>query len=203
MSTSSSQDNVQLPIAVPAQSQALPGDLAMWIFILAELAAFTLFIIAFSVTQMLYPELFKAGRAQLDPSTGFAMTVGLLSSGFLAALAVERVRANRPRQAALLLVAAMASAMVYVVLKLSEYTHLINAGFDLEYNTFFTLYWLLTLFHFLHVLLGLVVLAFLAWRCFRLGFGAENRSGMESGVMYWHMIDLAWVIIFPLVYLLG
>jgi nitric oxide reductase NorE protein len=203
MSTSSSQDNVQLPIAVPAQSQALPGDLAMWIFILAELAAFTLFIIAFSVTQMLYPELFKAGRAQLDPSTGFAMTVGFLSSGFLAALAVERVRVNRPRQAALLLVAAMASAMVYVVLKLSEYTHLINAGFDLEYNTFFTLYWLLTLFHFLHVLLGLVVLAFLAWRCFRLGFGAENRSGMESGVMYWHMIDLAWVIIFPLVYLLG
>ena len=203
MSTSSSQGNVQVPIAVPAESQALPGDLAMWIFILAELAAFTLFIIAFSVTQMLYPELFKAGRAQLDPSTGFAMTVGLLSSGFLAALAVARVRVNRPRQAALLLVAAMASAMVYVVLKLSEYTHLINAGFDLEYNTFFTLYWLLTLFHFLHVLLGLVVLAFLAWRCFRLGFGAENRSGMESGVMYWHMIDLAWVIIFPLVYLLG
>ena len=183
--------------------QALPGDLAMWIFILAELAAFTLFILAFSVTQMLYPDLFAAGRAELDPSTGFAMTVGLLSSGFLAALAVERVRVNNARQAALLLVAAIASAMVYVVLKLSEYTHLANAGFDLEYNTFFTLYWLLTLFHFLHVWLGLLVLAFLEWRCMRLGFDAENRSGMESGVMYWHMIDLAWVIIFPLVYLLG
>ena len=148
--------------------QALPGDLAMWIFILAELAAFTLFILAFSVTQMLYPELFAAGRAELDPSTGFAMTVGLLSSGFLAALAVERVRVNKARQAALLLVAAIASAMVYVVLKLSEYTHLAHAGFDLEYNMFFTLYWLLTLFHFLHVWLGLLVLAFLAWRCMRL-----------------------------------
>ena len=183
--------------------QALPGDLAMWIFILAELAAFTLFILAFSVTQMLYPDLFAAGRAELDPSTGFAMTVGLLSSGFLAALAVERVRVNKARQAALLLVAAIASAMVYVVLKLSEYTHLAHAGFDLEYNMFFTLYWLLTLFHFLHVWLGLLVLPFLAWRCMRLGFNAENRSGMESGVMYWHMIDLAWVTIFPLVYLLG
>lgn len=191
------------PVQTPAASQALPGDLAMWIFILAELAAFSLFIIAFSVTQMLYPEMFQAGRAQLDPSTGFAMTVGLLSSGFLAALAVERVRVNRPRQAAVLLVAAIASAMVYVLLKLSEYTHLAKAGFDLEYNMFFTLYWLLTLFHFLHVWLGLLVLAFLAWRCFQLGYGAENRSGMESGVMYWHMIDLAWVIIFPLVYLLG
>lgn len=197
MSTSSKQQQE------PAITQALPGDLAMWIFILAELAAFTLFIIAFSVTQMLYPEMFQAGRAQLDPSTGFAMTVGLLSSGFLAALAVERVRVNRPRQAALLIVAAIASAMVYVVLKFSEYTHLANAGFDLEYNMFFTLYWLLTLFHFLHVWLGLLVLAFLAWRCFKRGYGAENRSGMESGVMYWHMIDLAWVIIFPLVYLLG
>ena len=184
-------------------AQALPGDLAMWIFILAELAAFTLFTLAFTVTQMLYPDLFAAGRAELDPSTGFAMTVGLLSSGFLAALAVERVRVNKARQAALLLVAAIASAMVYVVLKLSEYTHLAHAGFDLEYNMFFTLYWLLTLFHFLHVWLGLLVLAFLAWRCMRLGFNAENRSGMESGVMYWHMIDLAWVIIFPLVYLLG
>lgn len=197
MSTSSKQQQE------PAITQALPGDLAMWIFILAELAAFTLFIIAFSVTQMLYPEMFQAGRAQLDPSTGFAMTVGLLSSGFLAALAVERVRVNRPRQAALLIVAAIVSAMVYVVLKFSEYTHLANAGFDLEYNMFFTLYWLLTLFHFLHVWLGLLVLAFLAWRCFKRGYGAENRSGMESGVMYWHMIDLAWVIIFPLVYLLG
>lgn len=197
MSTSSKQQQE------PAITQSLPGDLAMWIFILAELAAFTLFIIAFSVTQMLYPEMFQAGRAQLDPSTGFAMTVGLLSSGFLAALAVERVRVNRPRQAALLIVAAIASAMVYVVLKFSEYTHLANAGFDLEYNMFFTLYWLLTLFHFLHVWLGLLVLAFLAWRCFKRGYGAENRSGMESGVMYWHMIDLAWVIIFPLVYLLG
>lgn len=190
-------------LSKPQATQALPGDLAMWVFILAELGAFTLFIIAFSVTQMLYPELFAAGRAELDPSTGFAMTVGLLSSGFLAALAVERVRVNQARQAGLLLVAAIASAMLYVVLKLSEYTHLAKAGFDLEHNTFFTLYWLLTLFHFLHVWLGLLVLAFLAWRCFRLGFDAQKHSGMESGVMYWHMIDLAWVMIFPLVYLLG
>ena len=203
MSTSNKPSPVQMSVAASACEHALPGDLAMWIFILAELAAFALFIIAFSVTQMLYPEMFQAGRAQLDPSTGFAMTVGLLSSGFLAALAIERVRANHARQAALLIVAAIASAMVYVVLKLSEYSHLANAGFDLEHDTFFTLYWLLTLFHFLHVWLGLLVLAFLAWRCWRGAYDASNHSGMESGVMYWHMIDLAWVILFPLVYLLG
>jgi len=181
----------------------LPGDLAMWIFILAELAAFTLFILAFSVTQLLKPELFAAGRAQLDSSTGFAMTVGLLSSGFLAALAVERVRKNKSRQASILLVTAIASGMVYVVLKVSEYGHLASLGFDLEYNTFFTLYWLTTAFHFLHVLLGLTVLSFLSWRCWRNAYNAQDHTSLESGVMYWHMVDLVWVIIFPLVYLLG
>lgn len=181
----------------------LPGDLAMWIFILAELAAFTLFILAFCITQLLKPELFAQGRAQLDSSTGFAMTAGLLSSGFLAAMAVELVRKDRSRQAALLLLAAIASGMVYVVLKLSEYSHLAALGFDLEYDTFFTLYWITTAFHFLHVLLGLSVLGFLTWRCFVGGYDSRQHTGMESGVMYWHMVDLVWVLIFPLVYLLG
>lgn len=181
----------------------LPGDLAMWIFILAELAAFTLFILAFSITQLLKPEMFTLGRAQLDSSTGFAMTAGLLSSGFLAALAVERARKNKARQGSLLLIAAIASGMVYVVLKISEYSHLASLGFDLEYNTFFTLYWLTTAFHFLHVLLGLTVLSFLSWRCWKNVYNAQEHAGLESGVMYWHMVDLVWVIIFPLVYLLG
>lgn len=188
----------------PARSQPrLTGDLAMWIFILAELAAFSLFILAFSVTQWLRPELFVEGRAQLDSSTGWAMTAGLLSSGFLAALAVERVRKDHARQAGALLAAAIASGLVYVVLKVGEYGHLASAGFDLEYNTFFTLYWLTTAFHFLHVLLGLVVLGFLSIRCWQRAYGTHNHTGMESGVLYWHMIDLVWVIIFPLVYLLG
>lgn len=187
----------------PVNHGQLTGDLAMWIFILAELAAFSLFILAFSVTQWLKPELFIEGRAQLDSSTGWAMTAGLLTSGFLAALAVERVRKDHARQSAVLLLAAIVSGLVYVVLKINEYAHLAKAGFDLEYNTFFTLYWLTTAFHFLHVLLGLVVLAILCVLCLRGRFGAHHYTGVESGVLYWHMIDLVWVIIFPLVYLLG
>lgn len=185
------------------QPARLTGDLAMWIFILAELGAFSLFILAFSVTQWLQPELFIEGRAQLDSSTGWAMTAGLLSSGFLAALAVEQVRKDQPRRAGALLLAAIASGMVYVVIKLGEYNHLAEAGFGLEYNTFFTLYWITTAFHFLHVLLGLLVLAFVCIRCWQGAYGSQQRSGVESGVLYWHMIDLVWVILFPLVYLLG
>lgn len=191
------------PAASGQPRARLTGDLAMWIFILAELTAFTLFILGFSFTQWLKPEMFIEGRAELDSSTGWAMTAGLLTSGFLAALAVERVRKSHARQAGALLLGAIASGMVYVVLKVQEYAHLANAGFDLEYNTFFTLYWITTAFHFLHVLLGLVVLGFLCLRCWQRAYGPDNHSGMESGVLYWHMIDLVWVIIFPLVYLLG
>lgn len=187
----------------PASQPRLTGDLAMWIFILAELSAFTLFILGFSVTQWLKPELFVEGRAQLDSSTGWAMTAGLLTSGFFAAMAVERMRKGHSRQSAGLLLAAMACGMVYVVLKVSEYGHLASAGFDLEYNTFFTLYWITTAFHFLHVLLGLMILGFLCLRCWQRAYGPASPAGMESGVLYWHMIDLVWVIIFPLVYLLG
>ena len=185
-------------------ARRLPGDLAMWIFILAELAVFGILILAFAVTQMLQIELFRESRLALDSSTGLALTLGLLTSGLFAALAVEQVRANRQDRAGWLFVAALLSAGVYVMLKLQEYGHLAGLGLGLEHNTFFTLYWLLTGFHFLHVLLGMLILGFMANRC-RIGAYAPGnpRSGLESGVLYWHMVDLVWVLLFPLVYLLG
>jgi nitric oxide reductase NorE protein len=180
----------------------LPGDLAMWFFILAELSVFAILILAFAVTQRLRPEVFAEGRAQLDTSTGLAMTLSLLTAGLLAALAQQQALADRSRRAAGLLVLGLLVALVYVWIKLSEYGHLAAAGLGLEHSTFFTLYWILTGFHFLHVLLGMVILAWLALRCWRGAYGPGRQSGMESGVLYWHMVDLVWVVLFPLVYVL-
>ncbi|WP_443191865.1 cytochrome c oxidase subunit 3 family protein [Pseudomonas indica] len=185
-----------------AAVRPLPGDLAMWFFILAELAVFGLLILAFAVTRLLHPALFAEGQAVLDGSTGLALTLSLLTGGWLAALAVQRVRDDRPHRAAVLLLAALASAVVYVVLKLGEYAHLTRLGLDIEHDTFFTLYWILTGFHFLHVLLGMAILAFLALRCGQRAYGPGRCSGLESGVLYWHMVDLVWVLLFPLVYVL-
>ncbi len=181
----------------------LPGDLAMWLFILAELSVFALLILAFAVTQALKPQLFAQSRLLLDTSTGLALTLSLLSAGGLAALAVEQARQSQPRRAGWLLLAALLVASVYVLLKLGEYRHLLAAGLGLEHNTFFTLYWILTGFHFVHVLLGMLILGWLALRCARGAYGAGDRSGLESGVLYWHMVDLVWVVLFPLVYLLN
>ncbi|MGX1175235.1 cytochrome c oxidase subunit 3 family protein [Pseudomonas sp. R151218B TE3479] len=181
----------------------LPGDLAMWFFILAELSVFALLILAFTVAQALHPQMFSEGRQLLDRSTGLAMTLSLLTAGLFAALAQEQVRRDRPRRAALLLCGALLLACGYVAIKLTEYAYLLANGLGMERDTFFTLYWILTVFHFLHVLLGMVILAWLAEGCRRRRYGAQEHSGLESGVLYWHMVDLVWVLLFPVVYILG
>ncbi|TWC24413.1 MULTISPECIES: cytochrome c oxidase subunit 3 family protein [unclassified Pseudomonas] len=181
----------------------LPGDLAMWFFILAELSVFAILIVVFAVTQALKPQMFSESRLLLNTSTGLAMTLSLLTAGLFAALAQEQVRNSRPRHGAVFLLMALLAASVYVVLKLTEYRHLLASGLGMEHNTFFTLYWILTGFHFLHVLLGMVILGWLAERCRRGLYDASKRSGFESGVLYWHMVDLIWVMLFPLVYVLS
>ncbi|MDI1332271.1 MULTISPECIES: cytochrome c oxidase subunit 3 [Pseudomonas] len=181
----------------------LPGDLAMWFFILAELSVFAILIVVFAVTQALKPQMFSESRLLLNTSTGLAMTLSLLTAGLFAALAQEQVRHSRPRHGAVFLLMALLAASVYVVLKLTEYRHLLASGLGMEHNTFFTLYWILTGFHFLHVLLGMVILGWLAERCRRGLYDASKRSGFESGVLYWHMVDLIWVMLFPLVYVLS
>jgi len=175
----------------------------MWFFILAELSVFAILILAFAVTQVLKPEVFADGRAQLDTSTGLAMTLSLLTTGLFAALAVQRVRLGRSREGGALLVGALLVALVYVGIKLGEYAHLAAAGLGLEHSTFFTLYWILTGFHFLHVLLGMVILGGVAVGCWRRAYPGTGLSGVESGVLYWHMVDLVWVVLFPLVYVIG
>lgn len=183
-----------------ATSARLPGDLAMWLFILAELTVFAILIVAFAVAQRMDGAGFHAGRAELDLSIGLALTLTLLTAGFLAAVAVQQVRRGRQRRAALLLGGSLALALVHVVLKSIEYHHLAVRGLDLEHSTFFTLFWLITGFHFLHVWLGMAILGWMALRCLRGGYSTGGLGGLESGALYWHMVDLVWVVLFPLVY---
>lgn len=185
------------------ESRRLPGDLAMWWFILAELTVFAMLLLSFAVAQALQPELFHNSRQLLDRSTGLALTLSLLTSGMLAAVALEQQRLGYSRRAAWLLIAAFSCACVYVQLKFSEYQHLAELGLNIEYNTFFTLYWIVTGFHFLHVLLGMLILAWLAMRCWQQAYASGCNPGAESGALYWHMVDLVWVLLFPLVYVLN
>lgn len=179
----------------------LPGDLAMWFFILAELTVFALLILAFAITERLDPGLYAQNRSLLDLSMGLALTISLLTSGYLAAMAVASLRKKRPRLGSGLLFGACISALGYTILKLSEYRHLAAAGLDIDANRFFTLYWIVTGFHFLHVVLGMVILAFMGLRAWNNHYSSDRLGNLESGVLYWHMVDLIWVVLFPLIYL--
>tara|TARA_R110001583_G_C5616893_1_gene405907 strand:- start:996 stop:1601 length:606 start_codon:yes stop_codon:yes gene_type:complete len=182
--------------------KALPGDLAMWCLILVELTVFALFFILFSWMRSSDRELFLAGQQLLHPVAGLINTLALLSSSALVAKGVIANRHNQQRSAAGSLFGAILVALVYVAVKIWEYWQLGSAGYGLGGNQFFMGYFLLTGFHFLHVLLGIFILAFMARKLQRGGYGPDDVVGLETGACYWHMVDLLWIVLFPVVYII-
>lgn len=83
-----------------------------------------------------------------------------------------------------------------------EYAAKFGAGINLSTNTFYMFYLSLTFFHFMHVILGMVILVALWWKTRQGAYGPGNMNGIESGAAYWHMVDLVWIVLFPLVYVM-
>jgi nitric oxide reductase NorE protein len=183
------------------ENKKLPGDLAMWFFILAELTVFAIFFIGFAVTERLNPEMFASGKLLLHPSAGLINTLALITSSFFVALSLNNVQQSNTRKTVLYLVLALLTACLYVVVKLWEYKALFTQDIGIETNTFFTLYFLITAFHFLHILLGMIILGYMAISASK-GKYLNECSGFEAGASYWHMVDLLWIILFPLIYII-
>ncbi len=101
------------------------------------------------------------------------------------------------------LLASLAAASIYIIVKSLEYQHLFNAGYHLSSNVFYTYYFLLTMFHYAHVLLGMVILATIYSSNRKGAYTKQEHSIVEVGASYWHMVDLVWVILFPLVYVIA
>lgn len=181
----------------------LPGDLAMWFFILAELTVFAIFFLGFAVTRQLHPDMFKQGQAHLHSIAGLINTLALISSSCLVALSLIAIKQSRKNQAAALLCGALFTAGIYLAVKSWEYNELFQSGFGLSTNTYFTLYFFITAFHFMHVILGMIILGIIALRTVRGAYQGVSLSGFESGACYWHMVDLVWIILFPLLYVIN
>ena len=160
------------------------------------------FFIGFAITRQLYPDMFQLGQSYLHPIAGGINTLALITSSFFVALSLNAIKNNNNRYSARLILAALLMAALYIVVKLWEYNELFNLGFGLSSNTYFTLYFFITAFHMMHVLLGMVILSFMALKAFKGEYQKESLSGFESGASYWHMVDLVWVILFPLLYVI-
>jgi nitric oxide reductase NorE protein len=184
-----------------AKGKRLPGDLAMWFFILAELTVFAIFFIGFAIAEQLNGEMFAVSKAKLHPVAGLINTLALITSSLFVALSVRAIHFGNVKKSLNLLVISQLIAGIYLAVKIWEYQFLFSIGIDIETNTFFTLYFLITFFHFMHVLLGMVIL-FLIARNAKKGAYKEDISGFESGASYWHMVDMLWIILFPLIYVI-
>ncbi|MGO1461970.1 MAG: cytochrome c oxidase subunit 3 [Marinobacter sp.] len=183
-------------------ARQLPGDLAVWIFIFAELAVFGILFIGFAVARSLDPATFHAGREILHPWIGLLNTAALITASYLVATAVNQFR-NKLSGVQWRLWLAVVVSSIYTVGKLYEYVNLYSQGYNLGTNTFFMFYFFLTFFHFMHVILGQIILATLAVKIGNGDYDGSDMNGMESGASYWHMVDLAWLVLFPIIYVLA
>jgi len=172
----------------------LPGEPMMWVLIVSELLVFGAGLVALSAMRLTDPEGFAEAQAHLDRAGAALNTVVLVSSGCLAALAVRAAEAGRAGRKRALMAGAMALGVVFLVIKGLEYADKAAQGINWESHAFFTFYYLLTGFHAAHVVAGIVLLWLVAV--------LKDPRATETGAAFWHMVDLVWVLLFPVVYLI-
>nr|WP_170541832.1 cytochrome c oxidase subunit 3 [Ruegeria arenilitoris] len=173
----------------------LPGELLMWVLIVSELLVFGAGLIAFMGVRLTDPTGFAEAQSHLY-RTGAALNTGVLvTSGFLAARALRWRQAARRGAARLSLIGAALLGVIFLIIKGAEYAGKAAQGINYETHPFFLFYYLLTGFHAAHVLAGVAILLLVAWR--------DDPRNIEAGGQFWHMVDLVWVLLFPVIYLLG
>lgn len=183
-------------------SRRTPGNIAIWILIYAELTEFALFFIVFLVARSHNQELFAAGPVRLNTLAGALNTLILITSSYFIARAVAAIKAGRVDTSVRWLWLTIAAGGAYCLVKAWEYYWNHSAGIDSKTDIFFSLYYYLTFNHLLHVLVGMCTILFVVLRTRMHAYTAEDHEGLESAACYWHMIDLAWIVIFPLLYVL-
>ena len=184
------------------EKEPLPGDLAIWFFIMAELLVFGIFFIVYVYVRSNNIELFNTYQLELHRIAGVINTIALITSSYFVAMCVYAIRQNDTKKSANMLMLGMMMGVVFLVVKLWEYSHIFGAGIHLSTNTFYTFYISLTFFHFMHVLMGLVILAANYYFLKQGKYSAEEHHGIETGASYWHMVDLVWIVLFPMVYII-
>ncbi|MFL6024149.1 MAG: cytochrome c oxidase subunit 3 [Marmoricola sp.] len=195
--------------AAPASTRALqrnmvegvPAEPGLWVFLFGDMAIFGAFFVVFLWERRQDPSEFAHSAAHLYQPIGVVNTLVLLVSSYLVVLALEAHRRNQRERARTLLNAALCFAFAFASLKAVEYSLELSAGHTPGSNRFFTFYYVLTGVHLLHVILGAFLLFLWRRRTNRASEWATHRGLVEAAAVYWHMVDLLWVVIFSLLYL--
>lgn len=186
-----------------------PGDFAIWIIVYVELLTFGLLFVGYAYSRRVNLQMFNDSQLLLNQTIGFINTLILITSSYLIVRGVETIKTMQLPQnyeasirASKWLLSAMILGGIFLILKLSEFSNLFAQGITLSTNTFFMFYLLLTMFHFMHVTLGVVILYNLYRKTKNRGYTPADCRGLETGAIYWHLVDLLWIVLFPLIYIM-
>jgi len=185
-----------------ARSKHVPGEPGIWILIFGDMVVFTVLFAVYLNGRGRNEALFAESQAALNQTLGAINTLVLLCSSMLIVLAALAFRSEQRRHlAAPLTLAGAAVGSCFVVVKVIEYHEKVAAGLTPSTNEFFMYYFVLTGLHLAHVVIGLVVLTVLSRLARKPAPTRTHIAFFEGGACFWHMVDLLWLIIFPLFFL--
>ena len=186
--------------------------LGMWVFLVTEVLFFGTLFMAYTVYRWQYPDMFALGSRRLDVELGALNTAVLLTSSLTMALAVRSAQLGRGKLAAVMVLLTIALGSVFLGIKLDEYHHKFveglvpGPGFTLAgrgAQLFFCLYFAMTGLHALHMVIGIGLLVGVAIAAWTGRFSPEHHNFIEGTGLYWHFVDVVWIFLFPLLYLVG
>lgn len=198
-----------------AEQQHEAATLGMWVFLLTEVMFFGGLFAGYTVYRNLYPEAFAEASHHLDTLLGAVNTGVLISSSLTMAMAVHAAQLGKRRQLVGFLAATIALGSVFLGIKAVEYSdkfhhHLVpwlNFSFPgsqaQQAQLFYCFYFFMTGMHALHMVIGIGIMLVLASRARRGWYSAERYAQVEMSGLYWHFVDIVWVFLFPLLYLIG
>ena len=178
----------------------IPGEPGIWAFVTGDLLVFSLFFILIAIGNKEQEDVFISARSTLDLRLGLVNTLLLLTGSFFVAIGVERYRLNDGRDNRIWFRLAILSGVMFLVNKLFEWNTKVSDGLTPMTNDFYMYFFVFTAIHAMHVLVGVVILSFLH-RKSKAPFTPETQRGLESGAIFWHLVDLLWIMLFALLYL--
>lgn len=188
--------------------------LAMWLFLATELLLFGGLFTAYSYYRFIFPAAWAEGSRHMNLTLGTVNTFILLGSSFTVAMSIHFARVNKSRLTVLMLAISIACGFAFMGIKAYEYQeHFQHGLLPGKYLTshevkepgvalFFVLYYMTTGLHAAHVVIGLTVLAVMAVRAWRGAFSEHYYTPLDLGGLYWHLVDIVWIFLYPLLYLI-
>lgn len=187
----------------------------MWLFLLQEVLFFSPLFVAYAVFRILYPSAFQEAHQFLDWRLGGINTIVLICSSLTMALGVHAAQTGNRKKLVGYLILTLIFSAAFLVVKYFEYSHKIHDGLlpaglftnqvlkDPHAPLFFSLYFGITGLHGIHVIGGMIAMLWVLKRALKGEFGPEYYTPVEMVGLYWHFVDLVWIYLFPLLYLVS